>query len=91
MNHSTHVYYCHQSIICVQYLAVGPKTNAIENCVGAIEFQLYVARNGYELNAWVGLLTKVCNLTHNRFSRRYDWTKKKLQQNEAFYKATVYQ
>ena len=43
------------------------KDESIENLWWAIEFQLSVAQNSYELNAWVGLLTKVCNLTHDRF------------------------
>ena len=38
----------------------------------AIESHLSVARNDYELNGSVGLLRKVCNLTHNRFSHTYD-------------------
>ena len=45
-----------------------PEDKSYKKLWRAIEFQLSVARNGYELNAWVSLLTTVCNLTHNRCS-----------------------
>ena len=56
----------------------------------AIEFQLSVAQNAYRLNAWVSLLTKVCNVRLDHFSHRYDLIKKKLQQSKEFYKTLVY-
>ena len=53
------------------------KANAIENFCRAIKFQLSVARNGYEQNAWVGLLTKTDMIEPKR-------------NNKAFYNAIVH-
>ena len=41
-----------------------PEDKFYRKLLWAIEFQLCVAQNGHELNTWVGVLIKVCNLTH---------------------------
>ena len=78
------------STVTVCQFSGRPKDKCYRKLWWAIEFQLSEAQNGYELNAMVGLLRKVCNSTNGNFSHTYDSTKKKLYQNEEFYKAIVY-